>query len=137
LKDGFLENLRKAEKQCYRYTCLIMERMEGITRLDLEKEYGDIEGKKLLKAACSDLYTQLALGEAYVIDLVMGNYDRLWGTIHEGNVMFSLAMERDDQGKARLTKKGAKPISLIDQTISTYGQFISKRRYIFKLLQKF
>ncbi|MDR6238772.1 hypothetical protein [Aureibacter tunicatorum] len=120
------KDITKTGQQSYRYSCLVMERMEGVTRNKLHKEYGEAPGGAQLRRISRWADVQASMGELYVYDLILGNFDRFWITIHGGNVMFNVKLDRYNNPKKtpKVTLQHGKPIKAIDQTLSSYGQHI-------------
>ncbi|MCG8474784.1 MAG: hypothetical protein MI784_04810 [Cytophagales bacterium] len=122
------KDIALAKKRSYRYSCLVMEKVAGVTRNQLMKEYGTASGHAQLQRVAQWADYQAAMGELYVYDLVLGNYDRFWMTIHGGNAMFNVKMDRyRNNGAPKVVPQEGKPINAIDQTLSSYGQHMMVR----------
>ncbi|BDD11728.1 hypothetical protein FUAX_41600 (plasmid) [Fulvitalea axinellae] len=122
-RSEFYSDLQRTQKAKFDFTCLIMEKMSGRSRKDFTDSYGTVEGPALFKAVVSTPDYQASLGELFLYDLLMGNYDRLWRTIHNGNVLFNIKPKHVGFEEFEFVPEDM-PLHAIDQTISVYGQFI-------------
>ncbi|BDD09608.1 hypothetical protein FUAX_20400 [Fulvitalea axinellae] len=127
-KQKFYHDLKKIRKGTYDYTCLVMERAPGVTRNQMRTQFGNAKGDALLARVVSKPFYQASVGELFVYDLLLGNFDRFWLTVHGGNAIFNVKTVGNIYSHPAYTPREGKPMHAIDQTLSAYGQYIFLRR---------
>ncbi|MCG8474252.1 MAG: hypothetical protein MI784_02030 [Cytophagales bacterium] len=128
-KKEFLSNLRMAQLTSCSHPCLIMEKMSGRSILELISIHGKEQQNRLLYLLMSPPNVLAAIGELYLYDLLLGNFDRLWEGVHGGNLLFTANFSYDLFGQlvAREHEQSL-PLQAIDQSLSLYGQYIFLKR---------
>ncbi|MCG8474599.1 MAG: hypothetical protein MI784_03865 [Cytophagales bacterium] len=125
LRDEIEQKINCSKKSEFSHTCLIMEKMKGITRTGMSEEFGSGPGERLLREALDKPDVQAGLGELYLYDLLLGNFDRFWQTIQGGNVLFNLGLGKKEAYTGRVPfNVKTPPVHAIDQSVSVYGQYI-------------
>jgi len=80
--------------------------------------------KRIIQEMILQNDTEESMGELFLIDLLLGNFDRFWESLHGGNILFAIDVKRVNDDFCFTSIESDKPIYAIDQTLSAYGQYI-------------
>ncbi|BDD08204.1 hypothetical protein FUAX_06360 [Fulvitalea axinellae] len=117
-----------------RISALVMDKVPGFSCQNLVRKYGD-GYKVVLDLLLKNPNVQAAIGELLAYDLLLGNFDRFWCGVHEGNNLFNASItESHPSGKRHLDLKinERHPVGAIDQTLSALGLFVFLQKICYK-----